>query len=94
MYMYLCINIDKHFTGSTDDTGDYVYQNYSYSFKDPSDTYELLIRPIDDNIVEPDKSYTLVISFMSYPFDVELVNNTATVTIYNDDGKQLCMYCM
>ena len=81
----------------TDDTeeADYVFQNYSYSFKDGEKKKLLIIRTIDDNIVEPDETYILSINTPTKGFDPGLPvsrvivgeNGTATITIVNDDGK-------
>lgn len=68
-----------------------MYQNYSYSFNGVNETKELVIRPIDDNLVEADETYTLTVHLeSSYPHVKIGENDTATVTIYNDDGK--CSY--
>ena len=76
---------------------DYVYQNYSFSFEDGEENKSLIIRTIDDNIVEPDENYTLVINPSSIttgfsprtPNGRVIVgeNGTTTITILNDDGK-------
>ena len=81
----------------TDDTegADYVFQNYSYSFKDREEKKLLIIRTIDDNIVEPDEIYILFINTPTKGFSPGLPvsrvivgeNGTATITIVNDDGK-------
>ena len=84
----ICINIDKHFVGSyADNKGDYVYQNYSFTLNSTSDEYPVIIRPVDDNIVEPDEYFTLNISFVGKRDHLMIVNQSVTVTIYNDDGK-------
>ena len=64
-----------------------MYQNYSVTFNSTSDTYPLIIRPVDDNIVEPDEYYTLVMSLVTTSTHFMMVNERVTVTIYNDDGK-------
>ena len=76
---------------------DYVYQNYSFSFVDREKSKSLIIRTIDDNIVEPDENYTLVIAASTIttgfspatPNGRVIVgeNGTTTLTILNDDGK-------
>ena len=76
---------------------DYVYQNYSFSFVDREKSKSLIIRTIDDNIVEPDENYTLVIaaSTITTGFSPAIPNGrvivgengTTTLTILNDDGK-------
>ena len=53
---------------------------------------ELRLLPIDDDIAEADETYNLTIDILpSTKFDRVRVgdNVTATVTIYNDDSKQL-----
>ena len=73
--------------GDTDGV-DYVYQNYSYSFNSVNETKELVIHPIDDNLVEADETYTLTVNLESSHPHVRIGDNsTANVTIYNDDGK-------
>ena len=64
-----------------------MYQNYSVTFNSTSDTYPVIIRPVDDNIVEPDEYYTLVMSLMTTSTHFMMVNERVNVTIYNDDGK-------
>ena len=83
----------------TDDAKEvnYVYQNYSLSFEDGETSKSLIIRTIDDNIVEPDENYTLVInaSTITTGFSPGIPNGhvivgengTTTITILNDDGK-------
>ena len=76
---------------------DYVYQNYRFSFEDGEDSKSLIIRTIDDNIVEPDENYTLVINASTITTGLSpetsnyrvIVgeNGTTTITILNDDGK-------
>ena len=85
---YLHINIANYFVGaSADDEGDYVYQNYSFVLNSTDDEYPVILRPVDDNIVEPDEYYTLVMSLVPIPSHFMIVNDIVTVTIYNDDGK-------
>ena len=75
--------------GYTDAEGvDYVYQNYSLSFKDGETSKLLIIRIIDDNIVEPDENYTLVINANTLNGRIIVgENGTTTITILDDDGK-------
>ena len=66
---------------------DYVYQNYTMSFRDGDRSKSLLIRTIDDNVVEGDEEYNLVINNGSFPFRVKAEGNqTTTIIIENDDG--------
>ena len=91
MYVYIYIG------GLTDDTegADFVFQNYSYTFDHREEEKLLIIRTIDDNIVEPDETYILFINTPTkgfspgLPFNRVIVgeNGTATITIVNDDGK-------
>ena len=76
---------------------DYIYQNYHLSFEDGEESKSLIVRTIDDNIVEPDENYTLVIAADTIttgdspgiPNGRVIVgeNVTTTITILNDDGK-------
>ena len=69
---------------------DYDSLNYTYVFKNKVERQELKLRPVDDDIVEADETYKLTIDILS-SFDRVCVgdNGTTTITIYNDDGKQL-----
>ena len=85
----LCI-IDQHFAGGyADNEGDYTYQNYSFTFNSTDEEYPVIIRPIDDNIVEPDEYFTLVVSLVGSPAHFMIDNESATITIFDDDGKKL-----
>ena len=74
---------------------DYVYQNYSFSFEDGEKYKSLKIRAIDDNIVEPDETYELIIDTITTGFSsktpssrvINGINATTTIAIENDDGK-------
>ena len=69
---------------------DYVYQNYTFSFKEGDETKDLEIITIDDNIVESDETYTLVIHLTGTHKPVLIgKNNTTKITIYDDDGKEI-----
>ena len=82
------INVENCFVGGyADNEGDYTYQNYSFSFNSTDEEYPVIIRPVDDNIVEPDENYTLYVVLVSKPAHFMTVNERVTVTIYNDDGK-------
>ena len=86
---YLCtyLHINKHFVGGyTESEGDYVYQNYSYTLNSTADQCLVIIRPVDDNIVEPDENFTLTFSLVGKRDHFLLVNERVTVTIFNDDG--------
>ena len=53
---------------------------------------ELILSPVDDDIVEADETYNLTIVLIAASDRINLgKNRTTTVTIYNDDGKQLSM---
>ena len=72
---------------------DYVYQNYTFSFKEGEETKDLEINPIDDNIVESDETYTLVIHLTGTHDHVSVGKNATTkITIYDDDGKEIVNY--
>ena len=75
--------------GRTDDVdgADYVYQNYTYLFKCGEEAKKLIIRPLDDNFVEPDETYNLTIELVSGDYVKIGKNRTTTITIYNDDSK-------
>ena len=73
---------------------DFVFQNYSYSFYDGEEEKVLIIRTIDDNIVEPDETYILNITTLTTGISARTQSriiygehSTATITIQNDDGK-------
>ena len=70
---------------------DYVYQNYTFSFKDGEEEKYLTLIPVDDNIVESDENYTLVIQLPldHHPRIQEGKIDTTKITIYNDDGKEI-----
>ena len=78
--------------GYADNEGDYTYQNYSFTFNSTDEEYPVIIRPVDDNIVEPDEYFTLVISPVRRSSHFMIVNERVNVTIYNDDGKYLCVH--
>ena len=87
---YICVNGDKHFVGAyADNEGDYTYQNYSYTFNSTDDEYQVIIRPVDDNIVEPDEYFTLNISLVGKRDHFVIRNQQVRVTIYNDDCKYI-----
>ena len=53
---------------------------------------ELILSPVDDDIVEADETYNLTIVLIAASDRINLgKNRTTTITIYNDDGKQLSM---
>ena len=64
-----------------------MYQNYSYTFNTTDDEYPVIIRPVDDNIVEPDEYFTLTFSLVGEHDHFMFVNEIVTITIFNDDGK-------
>lgn len=69
---------------------DYVYQNYCFTFQENDEKKDLIINPIDDNLVESDETYTLTIEINSTLNRVKLgENSTTTITIYNDDGNYI-----
>ena len=52
---------------------------------------ELRLSPIDDDIVEVDETYSLtIVLVLSHNRILTGENKTTTITIYNDDGKQMC----
>ena len=70
-------------------------QSYFHSFEDNDTTYQLIISPIDDNIVEPDEYYNLTFRIVAKHGRVRSgENHTTTITIYDDDGEYMyvCMY--
>ena len=67
--------------------------NYTYIIKSHVERLELRLSPVDDNIVEADETYSLIIVIVdSHNRVVTGENKTTTITIYDDDGKQLCNY--
>ena len=76
---------------------DYVYQNYTFSFEEGDMEKDLRIIPIDDNIVEPDETYTLSIEISPGGFHRVKTNENKNITIikiYDDDGKEIATYAM
>ena len=76
--------------------GDYVYQNYTFSFNDGDRTRSLPLHSIDDNIVEPDETYSLTITLVSSSSCVKICeNDTARVAILDEDGSYIvvCVTC-
>ena len=70
---------------------DYDSLNYTYVFKNKVERQELKLRPIDDDLVEADETYKLTIVIEAAQHRVHTGENaTTTITIYNNDGKQLC----
>ena len=63
-----------------------MYQDYHFTFNSTDDEYEVIIRPVDDNIVEPNEYFTLNISLVGNPDHFKIVNREVNVTIYEDDG--------
>ena len=64
-----------------------MVQDNSYTFNFTNQTHRVLLRPIDDNIVEPDEYFTLVFTLEGNRDHFEIVHQTVNVTIENDDGK-------
>ena len=75
--------------------GDYTRINYTYdNITDGTTTIPLPLISIDDNIVEADETYYLVIEILP-DTHIRVITNeaksTTKITIINDDGKQLYM---
>ena len=69
---------------------DYDFGPYMITFPVNTTIVYLIIPIINDNIVEDDENFTLIINSSSLPLDIFLGDgNVATVTIANDDCK-LC----
>lgn len=75
------------------ETLDFKKQNYTFEIQERTKTQELLkVIAIDDNIVEINEVYNLTIMIFSpaigrvHPGE----NQTTTITIYDNDSKQLC----
>ena len=83
-YFVYYLNIN-HFVGGED----YHYQNYTFIFQEGETEKKLTINPIDDNFVEANETYTLVIVDPPHSRVNVGENGTATITIYNDDGKEM-----
>ena len=81
---------------STVNGADYVYQNYTFSFKEGEMRRDLRIIPIDDNIVESDETYTLFIQISPDPFGRVRPgeNQNITIKIYDDDCKEIAAYAL
>ena len=72
---------------------DYRSRNYTYIIRNQVERLQLPLFPVDDNIAEADETYNLTIVIVSAHSRVCLgENKTTTITIYDDDGKQLCIY--
>ena len=86
----LCIHVLWSFVENED------FQKQNYSFKIIQDTIVtqklLNVYPIDDNVVEINEIYNLTIELMDTTHDRVLTgeNQTTTITLYDDDSKQLC----
>ena len=66
----------------------YVFKNRTISFKDGENMKRLSqIRSIDDNLVEGDETFNLIINSESLPENfIAEKNGTTTIVIQNDDG--------
>lgn len=66
----------------------YVFKNRTISFKDGENMKRLSqIRSIDDNLVEGDETFNLIINLESLPENfIAEKNGTTTIVIQNDDG--------
>ena len=72
---------------------DYRSRNYTYIIRNQVERLQLPLFPVDDSIAEADETYNLTIMILSFHDRVMLgENKTTTITICNDDGKQLCTY--
>ena len=97
-WLYMYVGLHEY----NSEGADYVYQNYHLSFEDGEESKSLILYIIDDNIVEPDENYTLVIdaSTITTGFSPGIPNGrviigengTTTITILNDDGKYVRNY--
>ena len=67
---------------------DYVYQNHNIIFYEGERRKSLIVRHIDDNIVETDEEYNLTIIIGSLHSRVTVGKyGTTTVVINDDDGE-------
>ena len=67
---------------------DYIYKNYSIRFYNGERHISLLVRHIDDNIVEMNEEYNLTIITESLHSRVTVGEyGTTSVVINDDDGK-------
>ena len=66
---------------------DYLYQNYTCKFVNGNETKSLILRPINDNIVESDETYNLTVKRVYSNYAIIGENSTTTITISNDDGE-------
>ena len=76
------LNTGKYFVGGAD----YNPGNFNILFEHEKNETKLLLSAIDDNLVEYDETYTLTIQINGHERIVGN-NETANVTIYDDDGK-------
>ena len=82
MYITFSLNIEKFVGGE-----DYVFENFTEIFENMEHEKEILLRIIDDNLVEYHETYTLAINITGHHHILAGENSTANVTIYDDDGK-------
>ena len=67
---------------------DYNSLNYTYVIKDQVERLKVNLSIVDDDIVEADETYSLIIVLVdSHNRVVTGENKTTTITIYDDDGK-------
>ena len=77
---------------------DYVYQNYNFTFEDGEEYKVLPIGIIDDNVVEPDETYSLIIGTIKTAATTTCVIpgeiGATTIKIVDDDGKYKTIQCV
>ena len=85
-YLYVCYPFAE---------GDYIRMNYTYdNITNGTERIPLPLASIDDDIVEADETYYLVIEILPDTNNRVITNETKKTTkiiIQNDDGKQLYM---
>ena len=75
---------------SDNKTGDYKPETMVVSFKEGTNNALLNISVLDDNLLEDDETFILIIDSSSIPNNVIIEKpSNATVTILNDDGKYI-----
>ena len=84
-YFYVCYPFAE---------GDYIRMNYTYNITNGTERITLDLNPIDDNLVEADEAYYLVIEILPDTNNRVITNEarkTTKIIIHNDDGKELYM---
>ena len=74
---------------------DYIYHNHTINFHDGENCKSLLVRHVDDNIVEENETYSLNVKPLNPPNRVIIGDNkNTTITIVDDDSKSIPSYAV